>query len=271
MNEWFVWANVIQLDNCCWFVMTCIGLRMALWLYVFIKSAPPVCSAVKTLKESQIPLRKEWTTKLWKLLLRRWKSVNLAELLCDLVSCDPYILSKGRVMVEWGLAHLSVSMHMNENANSWRLGYVKAFSETKAHPRGSGAECLASAHQGRVPSARITARPSTFSSRQNTWLLMLNRANDKRQMCPPRRIHFDKLLLCKLLKQWNEKPQRALFYMRMEMPGNRTLSRWLCSGCKCQFHVRYRLYSSMTFVIASSLCIRMEQNECWPFRVLRLL
>lgn len=52
------------------------------------------------------------------------------------------------------------------------------------------------------------------------------------------------------------------------MPGNRTVTRWLRLGCKCQFHVRSSLYSSMTSVIASSLCMRMAWNERWPIPVL---
>lgn len=45
--------------------------------------------------------------------------------------------------------------------------------------------------------------------------------------------------------------------MRMDMPENRTRTRWLRLSCKCQFHVRFFLYSSMTLVIALSLCMRM--------------
>lgn len=54
----------------------------------------------------------------------------------------------------------------------------------------------------------------------------------------------------------------------MDVPRNRTLTGRLCLGCKCQFHVRYFLYSSMTFVIASSLCIRMAWNERRPILLL---
>lgn len=65
----------------------------------------------------------------------------------------------------------------------------------------------------------------------------------------------------------HRKKEKALFYMRMDMSGNRTLTRWLRLGCKCQFHVRSFLYSSMTPVIASSLCMRMAWNERWPAHV----
>ncbi len=54
------------------------------------------------------------------------------------------------------------------------------------------------------------------------------------------------------------------------MPGNRTLTRWLRLGCKCQFHVRSFLYSSMTSVIASSLCMRMAWNKRGPILLLHL-
>ncbi len=75
---------------------------------------------------------------------------------------------------EWWLSGdctTSVALQMNEDARK-REGEVKAFRDTKHTPEAPGAECSASAHQGHsplrlsVPSACITSRPSTFSSRQ---------------------------------------------------------------------------------------------------------
>lgn len=128
-----------------------------------------VWSALKTLKKSQIPPRKAWKTKLWKLeqrlLKRDFKSAGVVILF-------PVIhiyWAKG----EWWLSgdcSTSVAQQMNEDANRGR-GKLKplvtlstpqrpwcrtlSLSTSRTQPL-----CLS------VPLASITSRPSTFSSRQ---------------------------------------------------------------------------------------------------------
>lgn len=105
-------------------------------------------------------------------------------------------------MVEWGLQHLSGPA--DEWRCKWREGEVKAFSDTKHTP-----EALVQNTQLHHIKDTVVLSERPFGMRHipsiyifiqtNTWLLVPRWANDKRQMCPPRRIQFDKLPLHKLL------------------------------------------------------------------------
>lgn len=130
-------------------------------------------SAVKTLKKSLKPLnaprRKPRKTKLWELELRRLKEVRLPRsCCCDLVSCDPYILSK-RESDGWaGTAAPQWPPQMNEDANGGRWGEVKAFSATKCTPEAVARDAQPPSIKDRTPP--FTHPDYNLCGRIVTWL-----------------------------------------------------------------------------------------------------
>lgn len=172
-------------------------------------------------------------------------------------------------MVEWGLQHLSGPA--DEWRCKWWEGEVKAFSDTK-HTPGPWCRTLSLSTSRTqplrlsIPLACITSASIYIFIQTNSWLLMLRWANDNRQTCPPPRIHTDKLLHHKVLKipkkpqEWKKKKNSYFTWEWIWLENVLSLC-WLRLGCKCQFHVTFFLYSSMTPVIASSFCMRMPWNE----------
>lgn len=179
----------------------------------------PSWSAVKTLKKSlkpPTPTRKPWKTKLWKLELRRLKkSMAAKELL--LWSCflwSIYIEQResdgwvGTAAPQWPRRWMKMQMEGG--------GKLKPLVSLSAPLRlWCGTLSLSTSRTQplrlHVPLACIATRPFTFFffflTRTNTWLLMLRLANDKRQMYPPQRIQFDKLLLHELFNNPKKPPE----------------------------------------------------------------
>lgn len=115
---------------------------------------------------------------------------------------------------EWWLSgdcSTSVALQMNEDANGGR-GKLKPLV-TLSTPRRPWCRTLSLSTSRTqplclsIPSARAASRPSTFSSRQTLDSLCCVEPYDKRQMCPPQRIQFDKLLLHKLLNNPEKPPE----------------------------------------------------------------
>lgn len=152
------------------------GHRMALWLYLLTHKGFLLSDQQeKTLKKSQIspPPRKPWKTKLWRLEPRRLKKKSMTVKELVLWSCflwSIYIEQResdgwvGTAAPQWPCRWMKMQM-------AGGRGEVKAFSDAKHTPEALVQNASASAHQGRSPpptqpTARITSRPSTFSSRQ---------------------------------------------------------------------------------------------------------
>lgn len=176
---------------------------MTLWLYLKVGLD---WSALKTLKKSQIPIRRPWKTKLWKLELRRLKKTY------DFKRAGVGILfpviHMYRANGEWWLSgdcSPSVALQMNEDANGRRAKLkplvilstpsrlwcrTLSLSTSRTQPL-----CLS------IPLACITSASIHIFIQTNTWLSMLRWANDSRQMCPPPRIHGDKLLHLKYTEE----------------------------------------------------------------------
>lgn len=136
---------------------------------------------------------------------------------------------------EWWLSgdcSTSVALQMNEDANG-RKGKLKPLV-TLSTPQRPWCRTLSLSISRTqplylsIPLACITSASIYIFIQTNSSLLMLRWTNDYRQMCPPQRVHFDKLLHCKVLniqknpQEW--KKEESLFYMRMDIPGKRTLT-----------------------------------------------
>lgn len=181
---------------------------------------PLVWSAGKNFEEvSDIPPpppRKPWKTKLWRLEPRRLKKKK-----------KKYDCKRAGVVILFPVIHIYWAKGERwlsgdcctsvGPADEWRCkwrsegGKLKP-SVTLSTPRRPWCRTLQPQHIKDAAPPRLQHGthhiPSVYIFIQtNTWLLLPRRANDKRQMCPPQRIQFDKLPLRKLLNNPQKPPE----------------------------------------------------------------
>lgn len=133
-----IWLQVFSNCNFYGAVRTRRGHRMALWLHrLQLIWSDQGWKLWRSLRFPHGNHERQSCESLWAETIRR-KKYDCKRASCDLVSCDPYILSKGRVMAEWGLQHLSGPA--DEWRCKWREGEVKAFSDTKCTPEVQNAQ-----------------------------------------------------------------------------------------------------------------------------------